>query len=150
MRPSAASARLACRRGSVAVEMALLAWPTILLVLGVLQLVLVQYTQVLLSNALFDSAAAPESELTLGLAAGYKAKVCDKIFVMQAATCKTRLVVEMMKLTDAPVAATAITGATFSAGAVNDALLLRASLPNIRILPLLPEIPARASVVFRR
>jgi Flp pilus assembly protein TadG len=144
-------ARLACRRGSTAVEMALLAWPTILLVLGALQLILAQYTQALLSNALFDSAAAPETELTRADAATYRETVCSKIVVMPAATCRARLLVEMTRLADAPTAATAVAGTAFTAGSVGDALLLRAALPNIRLLPaVIPNLPAKASVVFRR
>ncbi|WP_336488854.1 TadE/TadG family type IV pilus assembly protein [Methylobacterium nigriterrae] len=141
---------LACERGAVAVEMALLAWPMIGLVVGILQLVIVQYTQVQLSNALYDSASSPEAELILGSATAYKAKVCGKIIIMPSATCNARLLVELMKLSDAPTAATAVAGTTFDPGSANDALLLRASVPTLQFLPLLPSITARASVVFRR
>ncbi|SFU96946.1 Flp pilus assembly protein TadG [Methylobacterium sp. 174MFSha1.1] len=139
-----------CRRGVASVEMAFLAWPTIFMIIGALQFVIAQYTQVLLSNALYDSASAPEPELLLASADLYKTTLCAKIRVMQTQSCKAQVVVEMMRLTDAPTAATGVTGATFSAGSSGDALLLRAALPTLRILPLIPAITAQASVVFRR
>src|SRR3954451_12575853 len=126
---------LACRRGSVAVEMALLAWPMIGLIIGILQLVIVEYTQVQLSNALYDSASSPETEIIAGTAAAYKAKVCTKLIAMPIATCNARLLVEMMKLSDAPTAATAVAGTTFDPGAANEALLLRAAIPTTQFLP---------------
>lgn len=136
--------------GATSVEMALLAWPTILMIVGVLQFVIAQYTQLMLSSALYDSASTPEPELLLGSASVYKATVCEKLRIVQPDSCKAQIVVEMMRLSDAPTTATAITGSTFSAGSANDALLLRAALPTLRILPLIPAITAQASVVFRR
>ncbi|MET7244601.1 TadE family protein [Methylobacterium sp. EM32] len=139
-----------CRRGVASVEMAFLAWPAIFMIVGALQFVIAQYTQMLLSNALYDSASAPEPELLLASADVYKTTVCAKIRIVQAQSCKAQVVVEMMRLSDAPTAATGVTGATFSAGSAGDALLLRAALPTLRILPLIPAITAQASVVFRR
>ncbi len=137
-------------RGVASVEMALLAWPTIFMIIGALQFVIAQYTQVMLSSALYDSASTPEPELLLASADAYKTTLCGKIRVVQAQSCKAQIVVEMMRLSDVPTAATGITGATFSAGSANDALLLRAALPTLRILPLIPAITAKSSVVFRR
>ncbi|GJD62419.1 TadE family protein [Methylobacterium frigidaeris] len=138
------------QHGVASVEMAFLAWPTIFMIIGALQFVIAQYTQMLLTNALYDSASTPELELLLGNADMYKSTLCGKIRIMPSQSCKSQIIVEMMRLSDAPTAATSITGATFSAGSANDALLLRAALPTWRILPLIPAITAQSSVVFRR
>ncbi len=141
----------ACRHGSVAVEMAFLAWPTVLLILGTLQLVIAQYAQAQLSNALFDSATFPEASLTVPNAPAYKVAICNKISIMPPSTCTARLIVEMMKLDDAQTTSAPVTGTSFVAGLPGDAVLLRAQLPNLKILPfLMPDFPAKASVVFRR
>ncbi|MEA1832241.1 TadE/TadG family type IV pilus assembly protein [Methylobacterium durans] len=137
-------------RGSLGVEMAVLMWPLVMLLVGITQFLMHAYTQVLLSNALFDSAARPETELTAGDAAGYKTKVCAKILLLTQAGCRARLVVEMTQLSSAATSATAVTGATFSPGATKDLLLLRAALPSVRYVPFLPILTAKASVVFRR
>ncbi|TNC15932.1 hypothetical protein FF100_01305 [Methylobacterium terricola] len=136
--------------GSASVEIALLAWPTMIALVGILQFVVAQYTQLLLGNALYDSAATPEAELLLGASSTYKATLCRKIRIVPSDTCRAQIIVEMMRLTDAPSVATSITGSTFDAGSANDALLLRAALPTLRVLPVIPAMTAQASVVFRR
>ncbi|MFD0937575.1 TadE/TadG family type IV pilus assembly protein [Methylobacterium trifolii] len=138
--------------GAVAVEFAILVWPVILLLVGILQLGLYQYTQVQLGNALFDAASGPSEELGLltGNATTYKTTVCTRIRILPLATCKANLLVEMQVLSTVSTTATAITGTTFNAGASNNALLLRAGIPAIRILPFLPVMWAKGSVVFRR
>lgn len=136
--------------GAVAVEFAILVWPIILLILGALQLGVYQYTQVQLTNALFDTAADPEPAIYASDATSYKALICSRIRIMPTATCKAALLVEMARLADVPTTTTALTGTTFTAGASKDVLLLRAGVPGVRIMPLLPAFWAKGSVVFRR
>ncbi|MGY2051011.1 TadE/TadG family type IV pilus assembly protein [Methylobacterium sp. JK268] len=141
---------IADRRGVTMVEFALLAWPTVMLILFGLQLALVQYTQVGLSNALFDTASAPEPAVLAGDQPGYKAVVCARIGLQPAQACAAGLLVEMAPLALVPTAAQPIQGTTFLAGLPMNVMLLRAAAPVVQILPFLPIGPATASVVFRR
>ncbi|MDP4022473.1 pilus assembly protein [Methylobacterium sp. NEAU 140] len=138
------------RRGSVAVEFALLVWPVILLVMGGIQLAIYQYTQLTLSNALFDTASDPEPAVLLGNQAGYKSIVCARIRIMPAATCEEKLLVEMTPLAAVPTGTLSIQGAAFSPGLPMNLLVLRAAIPAVKIVPLWPPTWAKASVVFRR
>ncbi|WP_207919307.1 TadE/TadG family type IV pilus assembly protein, partial [Methylobacterium segetis] len=140
----------ACRRGASAVEFALLAWPLIGLVLGILQYVVVEYAGVLLSDRLHISAGKPETELLLGDRAAYRALVCGKIVVVPSATCRARLVLELAPLSAGPTAPTPVTGATFSAGLPKEVMLLRAALPIPIVIPFVPAVTVRSSVVYRR
>lgn len=137
-------------KGATAVEMALLAWPTFMLILGILQLVFIQNTQALLNDAVHDSGAKPEAELLLGSAGLYKQTLCGRMIFMGRQTCIDTVKVELMPLTSAPKAETPISGATFQPGLPNEAMLLRAALPVIKLVPFIPQFTARSSVVFRR
>ncbi|KAB1072842.1 TadE/TadG family type IV pilus assembly protein [Methylobacterium planeticum] len=139
-----------CARGAAAVEFALLAWPMVGLVLGILQFVMIQYTQVLLNDRLHVSAAIPEAELLAGDQAGYKTRLCERIVVVVMATCQASLLVELAPLSATPTAETAVAGTTFAPGSKNDVMLLRASLPVTVFVPFIPRVAARSSVVFRR
>lgn len=138
------------RRGSTAVEFALLAWPIVMLVIGGIQLAIYQYTQLMLSNALFDTAASPGTEVLTGDQDGYKTLVCASIRIMPAATCKAKILVEMAPLINVPTAAQSVQGTFFLPGVPMNLMLLRAAIPAVKILPLLPAIWAKSSVVFRR
>ncbi|MEA1834043.1 TadE/TadG family type IV pilus assembly protein [Methylobacterium durans] len=140
----------ACARGASAVEFALLAWPMIGLVLGILQYAVVQYAQVVLSDRLHLSASRPEAELLLGDRAGYRALLCAKIVVVPSATCQARLVVELAPLSASPTAQTPVRGASFSAGLPKEVMLLRAALPIPIVVPFVPAVTVQSSVVYRR
>ncbi|WP_187272970.1 TadE family protein [Methylobacterium sp. WL69] len=137
--------------GASAVEFALVVFPFLLLCLGILQFVFLNYTQQTLSNALYSSASRPESELILGSRSGYVTKLCAKI-VFQAACLDstTGVKVEMMRLDDLPTTPTAIAGTTFSPGSSGDVLVLRATMPTPQILAFIPQLTAKDSVIFRR
>ncbi|MGU3536752.1 hypothetical protein [Methylobacterium sp. A54F] len=139
-----------CARGAAAVQMALLAWPTLFIVVGIFQFILAQYVQVLLNNHLHNSAAQPEAALLAGSQRAYKTLLCARIAMMPAATCTAALRVEQMTLASAPTAVAPITGGSFAAGAARDVMLLRAALPVPMFLPLIPQITARSSVTYRR
>ena len=128
----------------------MLLWPMIGLVMCILQLVIIQYTQVLLNDALYTSAANPEPELLVNNAALYKTRVCTKIRTMPSATCLSTLVLQMGLLQSYSTTAAAISASSFSSGVSGDVIILRAALPPTRFIPLLPYWTAKSSVVLRR
>ncbi|GEP10751.1 TadE/TadG family type IV pilus assembly protein [Methylobacterium gnaphalii] len=142
---------LSDQRGASAVEFALVATPFLMLCLGVLQFVMLYYTQLTLSDALYSSASNPETELTSGNKSGYVAKLCAKIAFQADCLNSTKGVkVEMMRLADLSTSPTAISGTAFSTGAIGDVLVLRATMPAPRIVPFIPILTAKDSVIFRR
>lgn len=150
-RPDASRKMLACESGATAVEFAMIAFPLVILVLGVFQFVMYFYLQQTLSNALYQTASAPESEVLSQDQAGYITKICAKIAF--GTTCLDRakgIKVEAMKLANVPTTALAITGTTFDTGTSQDVILLRATMTAPQIVPLIPALIARDSVIFRR
>lgn len=142
---------LKCRSGAAAVEFALIAFPLVMLVLGMLQFVIYCYLQQTLSDALYQTASDPEPELLAQDKPGYVAKFCARIaFSDSCLNQSTGIKIEAMKLANAPTAPTAITGTTFDTGASRDVILLRATMAAPRIVPMIPELVAQDSVVFRR
>ncbi|QRE74874.1 TadE family protein [Methylobacterium aquaticum] len=140
-----------CRSGAAAVEFALIAFPLVMLVLGMLQFVIYSYLQQTLSDALYQTASDPEPELLAQDKPGYVAKFCARIaFSDSCLNQTTGIKIEAMKLANAPTAPTAITGTTFDTGASRDVILLRATMAAPRIVPMIPELVAQDSVVFRR
>lgn len=140
-----------CRSGAAAVEFALIAFPLVMLVLGMLQFVIYCYLQQTLSDALYQTASDPEPELLAQDKPGYVAKFCARIaFSDSCLNQTTGIKIEAMKLANAPTAPTAITGTTFDTGASRDVILLRATMAAPRIVPMIPELVAQDSVVFRR
>ncbi|MGF3024600.1 TadE/TadG family type IV pilus assembly protein [Methylobacterium aquaticum] len=150
-RETAAARMVTCRSGAAAVEFALIAFPLLMLVLGMLQFAIYYYLQQSLSNALYETASNPEPELLVQDKPGYTAKICAKIALSQSCLNPTTgIKIEAMKLVNVPTAALAITGTTFDTGASQDAILLRATMTAPRIVPLIPALAAQESVVFRR
>ncbi len=146
-----AAGMLRCRSGATAVEFALIAFPLVMLVLGLLQFVIYCYLQQTLSDALYQTASDPEPELLAQDKAGYTAQVCARIaFSQNCLSPATGIKIEAMKLPNVPTASTAITGSTFDTGASQDVILLRATMAAPRIIPLIPELVAKDSVIFRR
>lgn len=137
------------RRGSVAIEFAILAWPLIALLVGSLQLAIHQYTQLTLANALFNSAAAPEQALLLGDQASYQAVLCRKVNILPFNTCMGNVKVEMMPLSSLPTTPTPITGTSFTIGASQTVMALRASVVSVKILPGFPVSQTIGAVLFR-
>ncbi|MFE1600899.1 TadE family protein [Methylobacterium sp. ID0610] len=138
------------RLGATAVEFALLLWPAMVLILGALQFGFYQYTQATLSNALFDTAAAPGTEVILGDQAGYRNRICASIPIIPDATCRATLLVELEPLASLPTTVTDIQGSVFDPGLPMNLMVLRAAVPTLQILPFAPVMRAKASVVFRR
>lgn len=137
--------------GASAVEFAMVVLPFFLLCLGILQFLMLHYTQQILSDALYSTASSPEVELIAGNKSGYIAKLCAKIvFQSSCLNATTGVQVELMRLSDLPTAATGITGTTFNAGSANDVLVLRAKMPAPQIISLIPQMMAMDSVIFRR
>ncbi|KQT61113.1 hypothetical protein ASG52_17955 [Methylobacterium sp. Leaf456] len=148
---SAAARRLGRdRSGATSVEFAILAWPLVALILMACQVAIHQYTVLMLSNTLFDTAATPQVSVLAGNQSGYKSDVCAKLPFMTTKTCESSLLVEMAPLSAVPTAAQAIQGTVFSSGLPMNVLVLRASVPILRVFPALPKVSAQASVVFRR
>ncbi|MCF4125722.1 TadE family protein [Methylobacterium sp. SyP6R] len=146
-----AARMLKCRSGATAVEFALIAFPLVMLVLGLLQFVIYCYLQQTVSDALYQTASDPEPELLTQDKSGYTAKFCARIaFSENCLSQTTGIKIEAMKLPNVPTAATAITGSTFDTGASQDVILLRATMAAPRIIPLIPELVAKDSVIFRR
>lgn len=142
---------LADASGASAVEFALVVFPFLALCLGVIQFVLLHYTQQTLSDAIYSSASNPEAELVSGSKSGYIAKICAKItFQTDCLSATNGIKVEMMRLDDLPTTTTAIAGSTFTPGASGDVLVLRATMPTPRIVAFIPQLTAKDSVVFRR
>ena len=142
---------LRCRSGATAVEFALIAFPLLMLVLGLLHFVIYCYLQQTISDALYQSASEPEAELLARDKPGYKAKICARIAFTQSCLNQTSgITIEAMKLPDVPTASTAITGTSFDTGASQDVIVLRAAMAAPRLVPLVPQLVARESVVFRR
>lgn len=138
------------RRGATSVEFAILAWPLVALILMACQVAIHQYTELMLSNTLFDTAAAPPVSVLAGDQSAYKSAVCAKLPFMTTTTCQAGLLVEMAPLSAVPTAARAIQGTVFYAGLPMNVMVLRASVPILRVFPALPKVSAQASVVFRR
>lgn len=137
----------ACRSGASAVEFGLLAWPFLMMTMAVLQFYAMHIMQNTLSDALYQSAAAPEIELLAGQKDAYKAIVCAKTAFTDS--CKASLVLEMQRLADVPTTSVALTE-KFQAGTSNDVLLLRASTSVVQFVPFIPVLKIKASVIFRR
>ncbi|TXN21372.1 TadE family protein [Methylobacterium sp. WL9] len=138
-------------RGASAVEFALVLFPFLILCLGVLQFVFLNYTQQTLSDALYSSASNPESELISGDRSGYRARVCAKMpFQTDCLNLLTGIKIEMMRLDALPTATTAITGSDFLPGASGDVLVLRATMPAPQVVAFIPQLTAKDSVIFRR
>lgn len=137
--------------GATAVEFALVVTPFLMLCIGILQFVLLHYTQQTLSDALYSSASKPEAELIAANQTGYIAKLCAKIpFPTDCLNATNGVKVEMMRLADLPTATTGISGTSFTSGASGDVLVLRAMMPAPRIVAFIPPLMTRDSVVFRR
>jgi Flp pilus assembly protein TadG len=137
--------------GASAVEFALLALPFLMLGLGMLQFLLLHYTQQMLSSALYSTASSPEAELIAGDKSGYIAKLCSKVvFQTDCTNTTTGVKVELMRLTDLPTTATPITGTTFNPGSANDVLTLRAKMPVPQMVFFIPQMTSSDSVIFRR
>lgn len=139
-------------RGASAVEFALVVMPFLMLCLGILQFLMLHYTQQMLSNTLYSSASSPEAELISGNKSGYIAKVCANIiFSTDCLSSTNGLKVELAPLSSLATTATAITGsAALNPGASGDALILRASIPAPQIVSFMPQLMAKDSVIFRR
>ena len=134
-----------------AVEFALVVLPFLMLCIGMLQFMLLHYTQQVLSDALYSTASSPEVELIAGDKPGYIAKLCSKIiFQTDCQNTTTGVKVELMRLADLPTTAVSITGTTFSSGSANDVLVLRARMPAPQIVSFVPQLMASDSVIFRR
>lgn len=138
------------RHGSVSVEFAILAWPLIGMILMGFQGAIYQYTQLMLSNTLFDTAASPPLSVLAGDQAGYRDAVCGKLPFMTTKTCQGSLLVELSSLSSLSTTPKAVTGSPFHPGLPTNVMVLRASVPVLRVFPALPQISAQASVVFRR
>lgn len=139
------------QRGASAVEFALVVLPFLMLGLGILQFLLFNYTQQMLSDALYSTASSPEAEVISGNKPGYVSKLCAKIgFQSDCLNATTGVRVELMRLADLPATGVAITGATFSPGSANDVLVLRAKMPAPQVISFIPQMTASDSVIFRR
>lgn len=139
--------------GASAVEFALVSLPFMMFVLGILQFVMLHYTQVSLSDALYTTASLPQTDATKTALINedlttYKTNICAKMAFKT--DCMSKIVIEMMKLDDLPTGKTDISGASFDSGASGDLLVLRAKMPAPQIAPLIPVLTAKDSVLFRR
>lgn len=141
----------ACRRGVAAVEFGLVALPLVLMLLGVLQFVVFQYTQITLNNALYETAGAPEAEVTALIPnqAGYKSKLCGKV-MSTGSYCLSNVLVEMAPLATYATTRTPIQGLLFLGAPSGTPMILRASLPVIQFVPYMPQLVTKSSVVFVR
>ena len=146
-----AARMLTCRSGATAVEFALIAFPLLMLVLGLLQFVVYCYLQQTISDALYQTASEPEPEILAQDKPGYVARICAKVAFRQSCLGQAGgITVEAMRLPNVPTASLAITGTVFDTGASQDVILLRAKMPAPRLVPMVPELVAQDSVVFRR
>lgn len=145
-----AAAFARCEKGIAALELGLVAMPLTMLLVGILQLVVFQYTQSLLSNGLYDSAARPPASVLASDQSLFKGDLCDRIVIMARASCVAAVVVEMARLDSVATTATPITGTTFSSGTSQQAIVLRAALPVTQFVPFIPVMTAKSSVVFRK
>lgn len=134
--------------GATAVEFSLLCLPFFLIVLAILQYFCFHIMRGTLSDALYQSAANPETVLLLGQKDAYKTIVCNKTAFVD--TCLSTIKLEMQPLSNVATSATAITGTTFDPGSTNDVLVLRGSSNVINFLPMFPTLTVKASVLFRR
>ncbi|MBX9929945.1 MAG: pilus assembly protein [Methylobacterium sp.] len=150
-RPTVALDKLRrCQGGVAALEFGIIAGPLVMLIVAVLQFIVYQYTQNLLNNALYDSAAIRETAITSNNKTGYKTAICNKIVIMATAQCATAIIVEMQPLQDVSKTSSPITDGPFTSGTVAQVILLRAILPVTQFVPFIPAMNAKASVVFRR
>lgn len=139
----------ACRRGGAAVEFGVLVAPLVMMLLGTLQFIVFQYTQITLNNALYETAGAPEAEVTALVPdkAGYTSKLCGKV-MNTGSYCVNNILVEMAPLAAYPTARTPIQGVLFLGGASKTPMMIRASLPAMQFVPFIPQLITKSSVVF--
>ena len=140
-----------CRRGFASVELAFVALPLLMLLLGVFQFVLLQYTQITLNNALYESASSPEPEITalIPSKSGYKDKLCAKV-MSTGSYCRDNILIEMQPLSLYATTKQEITGNIFIGGIAGTPMLLRAAMPVTQFVPFIPQLMTKSSVVFVR
>lgn len=141
----------ACRRGFATVELGFVALPLLLLLIGVFQFVVLQYTQISLNNALYETASSPETEITALVPDknGYKTKICAKV-MSTGNYCRDNILVEMQPLSSYSTSKQAIAGTIFIGGVAGTPMLLRAAMPVTQFVPFIPRLVTKSSVVFLR
>lgn len=133
-----------CRRGVVAIEFGLIAGPLMIMLLGLFQFALFCLEGQRLANALYDLPAYKGSQLT---ADQYQiaSLVCSNLSLVE--DCVNTVKVQLAPLSDYSEVAVPIDTVVVP-GSSGTLMLLRVEAPMISLLPLLGNLPLRASTLY--
>lgn len=120
----------------------------IITLIAIVQFALSYLQQDTMSNRLFDIASSRDDAAVSMSQAQIRDSICSKLSFVK--DCKTAMLVEMAPVAKFATGAQPVTGTLFESGAPGDAMLLRAKVKAMNILPGAREHDIEASAVFAR
>lgn len=145
----AAAARAFARdeRGAAAIEFGVVGLALTTLLMAILQFALFFLSQISLHGALAEAASGTQTA-TQATRSSMTTMICARVIL--ADNCATRMKLETAPLSTYAAGAQPVTGATFSAGAVGEAMLVRAEVPIVIFVPGLPPLSIRGAAFYVR
>lgn len=136
------------RSGATAVEFAFVGLIIVTLLLAILQFSIAFLSQMNIHHALADAASGNNARTLAGDRAGVVTQICGRLLLID--NCAANLRLETQPLANYAATAQPITGTTFSASAVGNLMLMRASAPVITFVPFLPNLRVSGAVLYVR
>lgn len=136
------------RSGATAVEFAFVGMIMITLLLAILQFSIAFLSQMNIHHALSDAATGNNAQTLAGNRTSVVTQICGKLLMID--NCAANLKLETQALASYSTVSQPITGATFTASALDTPMLMRASAPVVTFVPFLPHLRVSGAALYMR